>query len=336
MSDDLFRRAKRVAAEAEVKNHKRNAVLNSITGRGSSVGESTCSQDEDAHQPTAKLSLDRNPLMSASAPLVKALAASGDDSYLVPNPPKGATSGGRPQSSVAKLRSITGGTPGQLDNVPFQERNNNVDEQESDHKEMTLELSEDSLSPCDASPYNSPVPSHREGRLDDSVMASRGSVDHDLVLGLSVGDMSVAESVEVESIATAPLTHSHADCELSMVDEARSSTTSRQMKDRPQRNEISHHAEPLLTVDNVKEASSYAAKDAEQSENVNVNTSTNKNDADTTDSDSALSNARYEAIARKAASESWGNYLSNNDSIITDLFSGQLQNTVECLVCHHK
>lgn len=34
------------------------------------------------------------------------------------------------------------------------------------------------------------------------------------------------------------------------------------------------------------------------------------------------------------AIQSWQQYLKLNDSIVTDLFAGQLQSTVECLTCH--
>jgi hypothetical protein len=38
----------------------------------------------------------------------------------------------------------------------------------------------------------------------------------------------------------------------------------------------------------------------------------------------------------KESSLSWNNYLKKNDSIITDIFGGQLQSTIECLTCHHR
>lgn len=36
------------------------------------------------------------------------------------------------------------------------------------------------------------------------------------------------------------------------------------------------------------------------------------------------------------ADKSWQDYVRKNDSIITDIFAGQLQSTVECLFCNHK
>lgn len=36
------------------------------------------------------------------------------------------------------------------------------------------------------------------------------------------------------------------------------------------------------------------------------------------------------------AAVAWKRYLQLNDSIITDLFAGMLQSTIECLTCHHK
>lgn len=38
----------------------------------------------------------------------------------------------------------------------------------------------------------------------------------------------------------------------------------------------------------------------------------------------------------KESSQSWNNYMKKNDSIITDIFGGQLQSTIECLTCHHR
>lgn len=34
--------------------------------------------------------------------------------------------------------------------------------------------------------------------------------------------------------------------------------------------------------------------------------------------------------------KAWAQYLGNNNSIITDIFGGQLQSLIECSVCHHK
>jgi len=36
------------------------------------------------------------------------------------------------------------------------------------------------------------------------------------------------------------------------------------------------------------------------------------------------------------ASKAWANYLRHNDSIVTDIFAGQMQSTVECMTCGHK
>ena len=38
----------------------------------------------------------------------------------------------------------------------------------------------------------------------------------------------------------------------------------------------------------------------------------------------------------KESNTSWNNYLKKNDSVITDIFGGQLQSTIECLTCHHR
>lgn len=42
------------------------------------------------------------------------------------------------------------------------------------------------------------------------------------------------------------------------------------------------------------------------------------------------------ALAAKEARQSWDKYLKLNDSIVTDIFAGQLQSTIECLTCHHR
>jgi hypothetical protein len=34
--------------------------------------------------------------------------------------------------------------------------------------------------------------------------------------------------------------------------------------------------------------------------------------------------------------QAWRHYLAKNDSIITEVFGGQLQSSIECLTCHHK
>ena len=40
--------------------------------------------------------------------------------------------------------------------------------------------------------------------------------------------------------------------------------------------------------------------------------------------------------AAKESVRAWKAYLRSNDSIITDIFGGQLQSSVECLTCHHR
>ena len=40
--------------------------------------------------------------------------------------------------------------------------------------------------------------------------------------------------------------------------------------------------------------------------------------------------------AEKESDKAWENYLQRNNSIITDLFGGQLQSSIECLTCHHR
>ncbi len=40
--------------------------------------------------------------------------------------------------------------------------------------------------------------------------------------------------------------------------------------------------------------------------------------------------------SEKEARLAWSKYLKLNDSVITDLFAGQLQSTIECMTCHHR
>jgi hypothetical protein len=40
--------------------------------------------------------------------------------------------------------------------------------------------------------------------------------------------------------------------------------------------------------------------------------------------------------AQELAQQAWESHLSANDSIITDLFAGQLQSTIQCLECNHR
>lgn len=40
--------------------------------------------------------------------------------------------------------------------------------------------------------------------------------------------------------------------------------------------------------------------------------------------------------AIKESEKAWTAYLAKNDSIITDIFGGQLQSSIECLTCHHR
>jgi hypothetical protein len=42
------------------------------------------------------------------------------------------------------------------------------------------------------------------------------------------------------------------------------------------------------------------------------------------------------ALAAREARIAWDKYLKLNDSIVTDIFAGQLQSTIECLTCHHR
>jgi len=54
-----------------------------------------------------------------------------------------------------------------------------------------------------------------------------------------------------------------------------------------------------------------------------------------------LSQLSYTVVQRLLAAQheakvAWGKYLKLNDSVITDLFAGQLQSTIECMTCRHR
>lgn len=50
-----------------------------------------------------------------------------------------------------------------------------------------------------------------------------------------------------------------------------------------------------------------------------------------------IPSAKQEVLSvHEAADAAWRSYLKSNDSIITDIFGGQLQSTIECLTCHHR
>ena len=42
------------------------------------------------------------------------------------------------------------------------------------------------------------------------------------------------------------------------------------------------------------------------------------------------------AAALQQSRKAWDGYLALNDSVVTDIFAGQLQSTIECLTCHHR
>ena len=46
--------------------------------------------------------------------------------------------------------------------------------------------------------------------------------------------------------------------------------------------------------------------------------------------------AGNQRAAEKEASLAWMKYLKLNDSVVTDIFAGQLQSTIECLTCRHR
>jgi ubiquitin carboxyl-terminal hydrolase 2/21 len=41
-------------------------------------------------------------------------------------------------------------------------------------------------------------------------------------------------------------------------------------------------------------------------------------------------------VAREESRKAWNSYLTLNDSVVTDIFAGQLQSTIECLTCRNK
>lgn len=41
-------------------------------------------------------------------------------------------------------------------------------------------------------------------------------------------------------------------------------------------------------------------------------------------------------VAREESRKAWNSYLTLNDSVVTDIFAGQLQSTIECLTCRNR
>lgn len=334
MSDDLFRHAKRDGTTS----HKRNAILESIVRRSSSFSESVDDSTDD------------KPLMSASAPLSKVLANSNtgnEKAGYLPSPPDAAS---RPKSAVAKLRSITAAAHHSDDHDPTQHSPQKVssltDAEAIANFEAELSLLggnvddehislANTLSPRGDSPLNSPDSKNAHG-LEDSIGACMGSVgpDHNEIssdlLETHLDNLSLDDSMD--SVAcTAPLTQSHCNGDLLSI------ASETPVKDRPQRNEEHSSMPRALTAENLKEVSDAARAEiaakqhSESTEDGSSGGAISEEEAARREHDS-----KYEQIAKKSARESWGHYLKNNDSIITDLFSGQLQSTVECLVCHHR
>jgi hypothetical protein len=55
-----------------------------------------------------------------------------------------------------------------------------------------------------------------------------------------------------------------------------------------------------------------------------------------TNSSRIVSDAKDIATVEKEACEAWERYLKLNDSVITDIFGGLLQSTVQCCTCNHR
>lgn len=334
MSDDLFRRPKCTPSDSTDNiNHKRNLITETVTKRSLSFKGTFDSE----------VSSGAMMLMSASVPLSKAIALSSSDkgrsstadtTYSIDNPI------GRPRSAVAKLRSITAASQDSAidcsNGAPVSET---AAIEVFEAEVFRLNVGADYISLADTlSPINSPLLSPDDDhakRLEDSLDACLGSQppEHNDVgldlLGLSMESLSVEGSLG-SGVPTAPLTQSYADHDTFSVTKEEVI-----MKDRPQQNEINNEKDAFklaLTAENLREISAPS-----DSPGVHVN-SISTGTVNISNSDVAMneSDDKYEKIAGKSAADSWNCYLSQNDSIITDLFSGQLQSTVECLVCHHK
>jgi hypothetical protein len=55
-----------------------------------------------------------------------------------------------------------------------------------------------------------------------------------------------------------------------------------------------------------------------------------------TEVEDAAASQKYRQKAQELAQQAWESHLNANDSIITDLFAGQLQSTIQCLQCNHR
>jgi ubiquitin C-terminal hydrolase len=49
-----------------------------------------------------------------------------------------------------------------------------------------------------------------------------------------------------------------------------------------------------------------------------------------------ISPAESTAMSPTESQQAWSHYLTKNDSIVTEIFGGQLQSSIECQTCHHK
>lgn len=312
LSDDLFRRAKRPTEAAE---NKRNAIMDSIARRGGS--SSKMDVDKRADPPIGGL----NTQMSATAPFGKQSAGNMDtNDALVESAPAQ-----RPKSSVARLRSIT--------------NSSRKDDPQAvqDPSESTIDSLVVVIAPTMGVPAR-PAASSGMAQHDDDISldgslspvgnSPAASADaHDSYLkdslevhGRSICGLDLADSMEMTlDLSVENLTVSDSTAKINETEGSKAVALKVSVKeDRPQLNELINSQELSSVVQSARRNERSSSGDSSATEN---------ND---------ILDAKFRLIAEKAALESWKNFLNHNDSIITDLFFGQLQNTVECLECHHR
>ncbi len=299
MSDDLFRRASAPAQDPT----KRNAMIDSIVRRGSKSSVDSSSIDPPRGNAGA-ISSSAATLMSTSLPLSKlsSLALEGDTGRV--------TNGSRPKSSVAKLRLAVENSAAESLSEPSER-----DEPPAEPDSAVPPLFEDppgsaggslvdldALSPREDSPYHSPVSDGQSPRgMDGSLIAHHGSV---VVANSQDAAHWLALATNVDATAI-PVAQNEAVSE----------------GEKAQHNE-SGDAKAIETPPGVVAPPAVSSQE--------------KGTIDAPLNEDPFMVQQYRKIAQEAATKAWNSYLNHNDSIITDLFAGQLQSTIECLHCHHR
>ena len=301
MSDDLFRRASAPAQDL----NKRNVMIDAIVRRGSK--SSVDSNSIDPPRVTAgAISSSAATLMSTSLPLSKlsSLALDSDNGRMI--------TASRPKSSVAKLRRAVESSAAAASSSEPSERDEEHTDPGNDVPPLFVDppgsaggggslVDLDALSPREDSPYHSPVSDGQSPRgMDGSLIAHHGSV----IVGNASQDAAhwLALATNSDSAAV-PAVPNEPGAE----------------GEKAQHNESGDAKAEEIPPD-------AAAPPAQPQDTSEISH----------EEEDPLLVQKYRKIAQEAATKAWNSYLNHNDSIITDLFAGQLQSTIECLHCHHR